>query len=173
MTTEERYAHWREVIGKQNTSGLSIAEYCRNENIRSSYYYAWRSRIRKRQRVKHGFIELSPAGTDTGIRIVTSTGFHIEGTNRGRTSKYQWNCYKPHAMRYPCLDNHALMPPERCIMLFAEALIGEDFTDKDDYQLFLKRLGNLLMETQTSCFAWALIPNHFHLLLRTVFPFQL
>ena len=46
------------------------------------------------------------------------------------------------------------------------------FTDKDDYQLFLKRLGNLLMETQTSCFARALIPKHFHLLLRTVFPFQ-
>lgn len=41
------------------------------------------------------------------------------------------------------------------------------FTDKDDYVLFLKRLGDLLMATQTSCFAWALIPNHFHLLLRT------
>ena len=41
------------------------------------------------------------------------------------------------------------------------------FTDKDDYLLFLKRLGDLLMETGTSCFAWALIPNHFHLLLRT------
>jgi len=41
------------------------------------------------------------------------------------------------------------------------------FADKDDYLLFLKRLGDLLIETKTSCFAWALIPNHFHLLLRT------
>ncbi len=41
------------------------------------------------------------------------------------------------------------------------------FTDKEDYALFLKRLGDLLISTQTSCFAWALIPNHFHLLLRT------
>ena len=41
------------------------------------------------------------------------------------------------------------------------------FTDKEDYKLFLKRLGDLLLETRTSCFAWALIPNHFHLLLRT------
>ena len=41
------------------------------------------------------------------------------------------------------------------------------FTDKDDYLLFLKRLGDLLIETRTSCFAWALIPNHFHLLLQT------
>jgi putative transposase len=41
------------------------------------------------------------------------------------------------------------------------------FTDKKDYSLFMERLGNLLIETSTSCFAWALIPNHFHLLLRT------
>ena len=36
--------------------------------------------------------------------------------------------------------------------------------DRDD---FLKRLSGILSETQTACYAWALIPNHFHLLLRT------
>jgi len=41
------------------------------------------------------------------------------------------------------------------------------FTDQDDYLLFLKRLADLLIETKTSCFAWTLIPNHFHLLLQT------
>ncbi len=41
------------------------------------------------------------------------------------------------------------------------------FTDKIDYFAFIKRLGNLLIETKTPCYAWALIPNHFHLLLRT------
>jgi putative transposase len=41
------------------------------------------------------------------------------------------------------------------------------FTDQKDYSLFLKRLGDLLIETKTSCFAWVLIPNHFHLLLQT------
>jgi putative transposase len=41
------------------------------------------------------------------------------------------------------------------------------FTDAKDYQAFLERLGNLLEDTKTSCYAWALIPNHFHLLLRT------
>ena len=42
----------------------------------------------------------------------------------------------------------------------------EIFTDKKDYSAFLNRLGDLLIETRTSCYAWALIPNHFHLLLR-------
>ena len=41
------------------------------------------------------------------------------------------------------------------------------FKDDADRDSFLDRLGNILSETQTACFAWALIPNHFHLLLRT------
>ena len=41
------------------------------------------------------------------------------------------------------------------------------FRDDSDRDNFLKRLGNVLTETETPCFAWALIPNHSHLLLRT------
>ncbi|MBN1625369.1 MAG: transposase [Deltaproteobacteria bacterium] len=41
------------------------------------------------------------------------------------------------------------------------------FSDKYDYVNFLKRLGEILKETETPCYAWALMPNHFHLLLRT------
>ena len=41
------------------------------------------------------------------------------------------------------------------------------FRDDTDRKRFLNRLGDLLDETETRCFAWALIPNHFHLLLQT------
>jgi REP element-mobilizing transposase RayT len=41
------------------------------------------------------------------------------------------------------------------------------FRETADYEDFLRRLGQLLMQTETKCFAWALIPNHFHLLLKT------
>jgi REP element-mobilizing transposase RayT len=41
------------------------------------------------------------------------------------------------------------------------------FESKADYGDFLKRLGLIVKETQSSCMAWALIPNHFHLLLKT------
>lgn len=41
------------------------------------------------------------------------------------------------------------------------------FRDDEDREDFLSRLGRLLPSTKTSCFAWALIPNHAHLLLRT------
>jgi REP element-mobilizing transposase RayT len=36
--------------------------------------------------------------------------------------------------------------------------------DRDN---FVDRLGHILGETSTGCYAWALLPNHFHLLLRT------
>ena len=41
------------------------------------------------------------------------------------------------------------------------------FKDDTDRNNFVKRLGKILLETRTPCYAWALIPNHFHLLLRT------
>jgi putative transposase len=41
------------------------------------------------------------------------------------------------------------------------------FESDADREHFLERLGEILRETKTICYAWALIPNHFHLLLRT------
>ena len=41
------------------------------------------------------------------------------------------------------------------------------FYDDEDRDNFLERLGVVLTETGTPCFAWALIPNHAHLLLKT------
>ncbi len=41
------------------------------------------------------------------------------------------------------------------------------FLDDQDRDNFVNRLGDLVIETQTPCFAWALLPNHFHLLLQT------
>ncbi len=41
------------------------------------------------------------------------------------------------------------------------------FWDDKDRSSFLERLAVILEETQTQCYAWALIPNHFHILLRT------
>ena len=45
------------------------------------------------------------------------------------------------------------------------------FKDKKDCKEFLIRLGDILSGTETICYAWAIIPNHFHLFLRTgTFP---
>jgi REP element-mobilizing transposase RayT len=41
------------------------------------------------------------------------------------------------------------------------------FRDDSDRTDFLERLGNIVSDTLTQCFAFSLIPNHIHLLLRT------
>ena len=41
------------------------------------------------------------------------------------------------------------------------------FRDNRDRENFLERLGGLLLETKTGCYAWALLPNHAHFLFRT------
>ncbi len=41
------------------------------------------------------------------------------------------------------------------------------FKRRQDYEDFLDRMGNVLTVSSTTCFAWALMPNHVLLLLRT------
>ena len=41
------------------------------------------------------------------------------------------------------------------------------FEDDKDRNQFIKRLDDILTETETPIYAWALIPNHVHLLLKT------
>ena len=44
---------------------------------------------------------------------------------------------------------------------------GRIFRDHADHEEFVKRLGAVLADTEASCCAWALMPNHIHLVLRT------
>ncbi|MCF8083766.1 MAG: transposase [Deltaproteobacteria bacterium] len=45
------------------------------------------------------------------------------------------------------------------------------FEDKKDRNEFLSRLRDIISGTGTICYAWAIIPNHFHLFPRTgTFP---
>ncbi len=44
---------------------------------------------------------------------------------------------------------------------------GKIFRDDQDRNSFVDRFGKIIEETSTTCYAWSLIPNHFHLLLKT------
>jgi len=41
------------------------------------------------------------------------------------------------------------------------------FKRDTDGDWFVQRLSDILDDTKTACYAWSLMPNHFHLLLRT------
>lgn len=57
----------------------------------------------------------------------------------------------------PDLVHHVIVRGIKCDKIFR---------DDDDRNNFLQRFHTLLTETDTICYAWALIPNHCHLLLR-------
>jgi len=49
--------------------------------------------------------------------------------------------------------HHVILPWDRA---------PQDFLEASDATIFSKRLETILSETQTFCYAWALLPNHFH-----------
>jgi transposase-like protein len=81
MTRAERRTHWRTIIENQAASGMSIAAYCRDAQIKPSYFYAWRRRLKDQQPLTGGFLELIP-GRQTeaasGIRIRLDSKLAIE-----------------------------------------------------------------------------------------------
>jgi putative transposase len=58
--------------------------------------------------------------------------------------------------------------PDLLHYVSARGVAGTDlFGDDEDRESFLERLASILEDTQTQCHAWALVPDQFHLLLRT------
>ena len=70
-----------------------------------------------------------------------------------------------------CQDNHDLMPPAPYPAFRGMMGRGIDgvkiFNNKKDREDFLVRLADLCGSDALSVYAWALMSNHFHLLLRT------
>ena len=52
MTKIQKEQHWRELVEKQEQSGLSIRAFCLQENISSGSWYKWRQRLRELDLVK-------------------------------------------------------------------------------------------------------------------------
>ena len=81
MRGEERRTHWRAIIDKQASSGMSIVAYCRESHIKRDLFYAWRRRLKEPQSGARGFLELvsgKPSGFNTGVRINVGKTISIE-----------------------------------------------------------------------------------------------
>ncbi len=44
----DREQHWRNVLERQATSGLSVASFCRQESISAAGFYSWRRKLAER-----------------------------------------------------------------------------------------------------------------------------
>jgi transposase-like protein len=84
MTRAERRAHWRTIIENQVTSGVSIAAYCRDAQIKPFLFYSWRRRFKEQQPCAGGFLELipgrltEPASSGICIRLDAKLAIEVE-----------------------------------------------------------------------------------------------
>ena len=82
MNKEERITHWRAVITKHATSGLSAAAFCREHDISIHQFRWWQRRFRKdnSQSKESGFFQLVPLSKSqhSGIRIRLNNEVFIE-----------------------------------------------------------------------------------------------
>jgi len=73
----------------------------------------------------------------------------------------------PSLLCSPHAAKPASISPVCCSTLFVRGIASRNtFRNNTDRRDFVERLSTLLGKTGTDCFAWALIPNHFHLLVR-------
>ena len=60
---------WRQIVGGQASSGLTVAAYCLERGITQGSFYTWKRRLRqpaKRKRTsKPAFVEVSPPREET------------------------------------------------------------------------------------------------------------
>ena len=59
---------WQDIIEQQKNSGLSIATYCRENNISTTSFYHYRSKLNFGRQIKApaaqtGFVQVKPAST--------------------------------------------------------------------------------------------------------------
>jgi len=63
MTQRQRskkaWKKWRGLVSEQARSGQSVAEFCRERNLRASHFYWWKKRLRENATTK--FVEVQVA----------------------------------------------------------------------------------------------------------------
>ena len=58
MNAKERESYWREVVGRQENSGLSVRAFCGEENICAHSLYVWRRRFARKRPVSFAVVRV-------------------------------------------------------------------------------------------------------------------
>jgi hypothetical protein len=77
---------WREVVDGQEQSGLTVAQFCEREGIKSASLYGWRSRLRGRTK-NTGVSEVAPKKSKHGE--APSSGFIDLGALGSSRSRFE------------------------------------------------------------------------------------
>ncbi|HEY6304475.1 MAG TPA: transposase [Terriglobales bacterium] len=60
---------WRRLVSEQARSGQSVAEFCRERGLHTSYFFAWKKRLRESARFLEVQVTERTANTSGGSRV--------------------------------------------------------------------------------------------------------
>jgi len=55
------WAKWRGLVAEQTQSGLGVAAFCRERELRSGQFFAWKKRLREAEEAQFVAVEVRPA----------------------------------------------------------------------------------------------------------------
>ena len=73
MKRSETRSRWRELVDEQRDSGLSIAEFCRRQDVSQASFYQWRKKLRESMPEPESFVPLSVIG-GSGVEVELPCG---------------------------------------------------------------------------------------------------
>ena len=84
---KSRESHWRGLLKQQSSSGLSIAEFCRQKSITQTSFYTWQRKFREQKARRNKGIRTTRSAqtsrnTDRGTQLLP---VRIEGAIPGST----------------------------------------------------------------------------------------
>ncbi|MBA6364247.1 IS66 family insertion sequence element accessory protein TnpB [Colwellia sp. BRX8-4] len=84
MNKQQKIKHWQNIFEQQERSGLTIIEFCRDNKINVSTFYAWRHRLSdkaapvKQQQVIPFVIHEQPFTQSSMIKLTTPSGYQLD-----------------------------------------------------------------------------------------------
>jgi transposase len=76
--TEKREAYWRERVAAFERSGLSVKQFCEQQQITEQSFYVWRKRLRNQPPMRFALVETGVAhpqvSAESGLELVLPTG---------------------------------------------------------------------------------------------------
>jgi len=76
--TENREEYWRERVAAHERSGLSVKQFCEQQQITEQTFYVWRKRLRNQEPMRFALVETGvvrpQAPAESGLELVLTTG---------------------------------------------------------------------------------------------------
>jgi hypothetical protein len=84
MNKQQKIKHWQNIFEQQLRSDLTIIQFCRDNKVNVSTFYAWRKRLSdkalpvKQQQVLPFVIHEQPFTEASMIKLTTPTGYQLD-----------------------------------------------------------------------------------------------